>query len=372
MADLKMPRLGADMEAGRLIEWRIKPGDAIKRGDIAAIIETEKATLELEVWHHGVVVELLVHEGGKVPVGTVLARVRGEGEALEPAATAALPSAPRPQRVSPAARKLAEIEGVDLALVSGTGPNGAIARADVEAYLRARLPKPAASPEEEKTKAMRRTIAAAMTRSNREIPHYYLGVVVDLGPALSWLADENLRRPVSGRLLPAALFVKGVSVAARAASSLNGFYLEQGFVASSAVHVGVAISLRRGGLVAPAIHDVDNKTVGEVMTALQDLTRRARAGTLRASELSDPTITLTVLGDQGAEAVHGVIYPPQVALVGVGRIVLRPLCVDGQVVARPSAHVTLSADHRASDGHDGSRFLLELQRYLEHPGAHVP
>jgi pyruvate dehydrogenase E2 component (dihydrolipoamide acetyltransferase) len=390
-----MPSLGADMETGTLVEWLVRPGDAVTRGEIVAVVETEKGAIEVEVFESGVVESLLVDPGAKVPVGTVLATLHPEGEpearvpptaAEEPRATkAAEPAAPSPTapspaasgrlRVSPLARKRAEELGVDLTQVHGTGPGGAISREDVEkaAASQAVVPResppavPATGPAGDRTTAMRHAIAAAMSRSNREIPHYYLETFIDMKRALAWLEQENLRRPVTERLLYAVLLLKAVALAVREIPEMNGFWRDGAFQPSDAVHVGVAISLRQGGLVAPAIHDADQKNLAELMRDLRDLVGRARAGTFRSSEMSDPTITVTNLGEQGVETVLGVIYPPQVALVGFGKITERPWAVDGMLGIRPVLTATLAADHRASDGHRGGLFLAAISRLLKEP-----
>jgi pyruvate dehydrogenase E2 component (dihydrolipoamide acetyltransferase) len=214
---------------------------------------------------------------------------------------------------------------------------------------------------------MREAIARLMARSKREIPHYYLSTTVDLGVALEWMREHNRSVPVSQRLVPAALVLKAVALAARKHPELNGFWLDDRFAPGPGVHLGVAFSLRGGGLVAPALHDADTRPVAELMALMRDLAGRTRAGRLRGSELSDPTLTVTNLGEQGVEAVHGVIYPPQVALVGVGRVTDRPWAVDGEVVVRPLARLTLAADHRATDGFTGSRFLAAVDHCLRHP-----
>jgi pyruvate dehydrogenase E2 component (dihydrolipoamide acetyltransferase) len=214
---------------------------------------------------------------------------------------------------------------------------------------------------------MRRVIAAAMARSKREIPHYYLSTTIDMRKSLDWLAAENAKRPVTKRLLSSVLLIRAVALALRSTPELNGFWIEDGFRASEGIHVGVAISLRQGGLINPAIHDVDNKTLDELMESMLDLVNRARTGHLRSSELSDGTITVTNLGEQGVETVFGVIYPPQVALVGFGKITERPFASGGLVGARPMIDATLSADHRVSDGHRGGRFLLAVDRLLQEP-----
>jgi pyruvate dehydrogenase E2 component (dihydrolipoamide acetyltransferase) len=214
---------------------------------------------------------------------------------------------------------------------------------------------------------MRRAIGDLMARSKRDIPHYYLSTTVDLGVAVGWLRDRNRELPVVERLVPAALLLKAAACAAREVPQLNGFWTDGQFVPAPEVHLGVAVSLRGGGLVAPAIHDAADLPLHELMARLRDLVARARAGRLRSSETTDPTITVTSLGDQGVEAVFGVIYPPQVALVGLGKVVERPWAVGGLLGVRPVVTATLSADHRASDGATGARYLAAFDRLLQKP-----
>jgi pyruvate dehydrogenase E2 component (dihydrolipoamide acetyltransferase) len=277
-------------------------------------------------------------------------------------------------RISPLARKRAQELGVDLASISGTGEDVSIGAADVERA--AMTAKPAAptpiQPAPPTTKGldlaqMRRVIAAAMARSKREIPHYYLATSIDMGKALNWLSAENAKRPVTKRLLYSALLIRAVALALRRTPELNGFWLDDAFKPGEGIHIGVAISLRQGGLVNPAIHDVDKKNLDELMESMLDLVNRARTGYLRSSELADGTITVTNLGEQGVESVFGVIYPPQVALVGFGKITERPVAANGMVGARPVVDATLAADHRVSDGHRGGRFLLAIDRLLQEP-----
>jgi pyruvate dehydrogenase E2 component (dihydrolipoamide acetyltransferase) len=423
MAEFRMPSLGADMEAGTLLQWLVKPGDTVKRGDIIAVVDTEKAAIEIEVFEAGVVHTLLIHEGEKVAVGTVLALISRPGEAAPspplaevkkeavaapPKAAPPLPQPPLPKplpprapqppsgrlRISPLAMRIALELGVDLKAVTGTGPDGAITKADVE---RAAKGPPTVTPAPIETKeappsiippavvpqvppvakpmptpadrhaAMRKAIAAAMTRSKREIPHYYLGTHIDMSKAMSWLQVENLKRPVTERLLYAVLLLKAVALAVHEVPEMNGFWTDGAFHPSEAVHVGVAISLRQGGLIAPAIHDVDKKNLAEIMGNLRDLVKRVRAGVLRSSEIADATITVTSLGEQGVETVFGIIYPPQVALVGFGKITEHPWAVNGMVGARPGIMATLAADHRVSDGHRGGLFLAAIDRLLQTP-----
>jgi pyruvate dehydrogenase E2 component (dihydrolipoamide acetyltransferase) len=244
--------------------------------------------------------------------------------------------------------------------------------ADVEARAAARIgPRPSTrAPRTRFDPAeMRRAIAAAMARSKREIPHYYLTQMVELRRALAWLETTNRERPPTERLLPAVLFLKATALALQKVSELNGFWEKDAFRPGPGIHVGWAISLRGGGLVAPAIHDADARPLPDLMAALRDLVQRARTGGLRSSELTDPTITVTSLGERGAETVIGVIYPPQVAIVGFGRIVERPWAVDGALAVRPVVSLSLAADHRASDGHRGGLLLAEIERLLQEPEA---
>lgn len=423
MAEFRMPSLGADMEAGTIVQWMIKPGDTVKRGDIVAVVDTEKADVEVEVFETGVIESIVVPEGRKVPVGEVLALIRSDGAAAIKAPPAAappraapappaVPPAPPPSprvaappvataprrppapgahrpRISPLAMRVALDLGVSLATVTGTGPDGAITKADVERAARAGTAMPAApSPPPpppaaaavrpvrpprgaaalaERQAATRKVIAAAMSRSKREVPHYYLGTQIDMSRAMAWLQSENLKRPVAERLLYSVLLIKAVAMATRQFPEMNGFWIDGAFKPGAAVHVGVAISLRGGGLIAPALHDVDKCSLTEIMNMLRDLVNRVRGGILRSSEIADATITVTSLGEQGVETVFGVIYAPQVALVGFGNINERPWALNGMVGARPVITATLSADHRVSDGHRGGRFLAAIDRLLQEP-----
>jgi len=374
MAEFVMPALGADMEAGRLIAWMKKPGDRIERGEIIAEIDTDKGLIEVECFATGVVEKLLINPGDKVPVGTVLASIREEIPSITPPAPR-----PAPARliISPVARKMAAELGIDPATITGTGPGGRITHEDVERAAAARtaaaqVAPPVQTPVQPEDSAgraarMRQAIAAAMAKSKREIPHYYLSVAIDMSRAIKWLAEENQKRPVEGRLLLGALLVKAVALALREVPELNGFWKEGRAVPSKEIHVGMAISLRGGGLIAPALHNADIQSLDELMKNLRDLTQRARAVRLRSSELTDPTITVTSLGDQGVETVFGVIYPPQVAIVGFGKVVERPWAVNGMIGARQVMTATLAADHRASDGHRGGMFLAAVDRLLQEP-----
>jgi pyruvate dehydrogenase E2 component (dihydrolipoamide acetyltransferase) len=206
-----------------------------------------------------------------------------------------------------------------------------------------------------------------MSRAKREIPHYYVATTVDMEAVTTWLRRRNRELPVADRILPAAALLKATALGLRDFPELNGFWSEGGFRPAEEVHLGVAVSVRAGPLVAPAIHDTADLALTEVMSRLRDLVRRARSGRLTRAELADPTFTVTDLGDQGVEEVIGVIYPPQVALLGVGRMVDRPWAVGGRIGVSPVVRLTLSGDHRATDGATGARFLASVDHLLQHP-----
>lgn len=472
-----MPSLGADMDEGTLLEWLVKPGDEVHRGDVIAVVDTAKAAIEVECFADGLVERLIVKPGRTVPVGAPLASIapptpapaaatppegarpatcrepteptapaHGEPEPPapaipEPAArpmTVPTPKAPppaRPQVVSPVIRHLAHQKGVDLAHVNGSGEGGAITRTDVEraasqerrfrasplarrlarelgvdlaavagtgghGIIRAedvrlatrttaapevaapaalkRSPRPGVRPSKARPEqtaqeragreeAMRQAIAKLMARSKREIPHYYLITTIDMGAAMTWMRERNKELPVAQRLVPAALLLKASALAAREVPQLNGFWVDDHFVPGDSVHLGVAVSMKSGGMVAPALHHAADLSLSELMAALRDLVTRVRGGRLRAADMTDATITVTNLGDQGVESVTGVIYPPQVALVGFGKVVERPWAIDGLLGVRPVVTASLAADHRATDGFTGSRYLETVSRLLQHP-----
>ncbi|MDC7704596.1 dihydrolipoamide acetyltransferase family protein [Vogesella indigofera] len=394
MADFLMPSLGADMETGKLVQWLVKPGDRVKSGDVVAVVETHKGAIDVEIFLDGVI-DNLAPLDQEVPVGTVLATVRQSGETAAPAVAAVAPaavSAPVPVmteasaeparsaanvgriRISPAARQRAQQLGVELAALvgRGTGEGGAVCLRDVEAAVSRHPAEAAAATGSDVHRGfdpaqMRLAIAAAMGRSKREIPHYYLSDSIDFTAAAQWLAAWNAGQPPEQRLLPAVLLLKACARALQAYPQFNGFYQDGGFRGAAGIHPGWAVSLRGGGLVAPAIHDVDRLTLPQLMTAMRDLVQRARAGSLRSSELADPSITVTNLGERGAESVLGVIYPPQVAIIGFGRVQARPWVLDGQLAVREMLNVSLAADHRVTDGHLGGQLLAAIGNALQHP-----
>lgn len=433
-ADFTMPSLGADMEAGTVLEWLVHPGDPVRRGQTIAVIDTAKAAVEIESFVDGVLDDVVVEPGTEVPVGTVIAHIRPAAAAApapvappqhreEPRATARTAPPPKHEHVtSPLVRKLAHDEHVDLTRVHGTGPGGAITRDDVRQaahapstggrravspYARrladelgvdlsrlapdgpparaadvrdlartpgtptpARPPAPTTTPTttpDQATARRREAVAALMTRSKQEIPHFYLSATIDLEAATRWLATVNAGRPASTRLVPAALLLKAAARAAREVPHLNGHWVEGAFRAADRVDLGIAVSLRDGTLVAPALRSADELEVDVLMGRLRDLVQRARSGRLHGDEAADPSITVTSLGDLGVDSVLPVIYPPQVAMLGLGTVAPRPCAVDGMLTVRPVVTASLAVDHRASDGHRAAVCLRTMTALLQRP-----
>lgn len=214
---------------------------------------------------------------------------------------------------------------------------------------------------------MRDAIAAAMSRSKREIPHYYAQVSIDLTRALASLEQFNAARPPPERLLPVALQARAVARAAAERPGFNGHFGPQGFRPAPDVHLGIAIALRGGGLTAPALMHADRKDTPALMRELTDLVARARSGHLRASELSSATLTVTSLGEEGIDVIYPIIHSPQVAIVGFGTLALRPWVVDGRIEPRRICVASLAADHRVSNGRQGAQFLDRIRFWLEKP-----
>lgn len=401
MTPFLMPSLGADMEDGTLVEQLIAPGERVTRGDIIAAVETQKGTIEIEAFEDGFLDAWLVPLGAKVPVGTPLAMIRSSEKAsdtpdpqpqpdmpqpVDPAPPPLPPEAPQPvdpetlpprpedpqptptpapdfpdelrQRVTPAARRRAAQTGFDLKVL---GTERTITFDD--------LAPPQTETALPPLSAMRRAIADAMSRSKREIPHYYLSDSIDLTATEAFIAKHNAGLAPEKRLLAAVLYLRAMARAVQKFPEFNGTYEKGQFTPSPHAHIGMAINLRGGGLVAPALQDADQGSLDDLMARLRDLVERVRRGRFRARELSGPTITLTSLGDSGVRGITGVIFPPQVAIVGIGSPCWTAVVRDGQVRTCRSAAITLAADHRVSDGHRGAGFVRAIINQLQKPEA---
>lgn len=417
LVPFRMPSLGADMDAGSIIEWQVQPGSVVRHGDVVAIVQTDKSDLDLEVFVDGTITELIVPAGVRVPVGTVLATITATGvvrhepgaapgpatpDRVTPAAGAPSPAAAAPAHAahelhSPVLRHLADRLHVDATHLDGSGPGGQVTREDIERAARhpratprarrlARLhgvdlgavsgsgrltgdqvlalaQRAAAAVAEGDT--MRAAIARQMTRSWQEIPHFRVATRIEVSSLMAQLADLNEQRPVAQRVLPAAALLRAAAQAAADVKGVNGWWKEGAFQPAAEVHVGVVVALRTGGLLAPVIRNADQKSLDQVMAELRDLVTRARTGHLRASDVGSATFTVTQLGDNEVEDVSPIIHPPQVAILGLGAPHREPWAVDDMLAVRPVVHATLAADHRAIDGRIGSMYLIALRRRLQ-------
>ncbi|MHA7878234.1 MAG: dihydrolipoamide acetyltransferase family protein [Saccharospirillum sp.] len=403
MSDFRMPSLGADMDSATLVKWLVKPGDAVKRGDVIAVVETAKGAIEVEIFETGEIESLLVDVDSEVEVGATLARIRSadaptgprgaSAETQTPAASPAVPSAVADETegdavhdiaepavsetatdgsrilASPLARVRAKALQTDLAGVSGTGPGGAILARDLPSGKPAQGAPAAKARSGFDPQAMRQAIASAMSRSKREIPHYYLQTRIDMANAMAWLADYNRQQEPANRLILSALMLRATAMALQAFPEFNGYWEDNALRPSDAIHLGMAINLRSLGLITPALRNLEQASLNGVMRQLQDVTFRARQGGLRSSEIGTATITVTALGDRGVDAVFGVIFPPQVAILGFGRLRSEPVAVGDALTVHPVMQASLSADHRASDGHRGALFLDRIAQLLAQPAS---
>jgi pyruvate dehydrogenase E2 component (dihydrolipoamide acetyltransferase) len=400
ISEVVMPQMGADMTEGTIVRWLKNEGEPVERGEIIAEIETDKANVEIEAFESGLFRKVLAQEGETIAVGTTIAVIasaeedisqyeRGGGAQRPAAAEAAPATEAKPSveaaparaggrvRASPVARKLAEERGLDLATVRGTGPDGRIVRRDVEAAAgAASAPSPApaapAAPETGVTtlemSRMRQAIARRMAQSKREAPHYYIAVDVDMTDAerLRHQLNDTLRR--NPHVSTNDFIVKASAVALARHPAFNTWLVDGQVQQRAAINVCLAIALDEG-LIAPAILDCGNKGLIDISRASLDLIERAKSGALKQDEYTGGTFTVSSLQPIDVETLIAIIQPPQTAILGVGNVREAPVVRDGQIVVAKLMKVTLSADHRVTDGVQGARFLQEIRRLLERPAA---
>ncbi len=414
--EIIMPQMGFDMKEGTLVRWVKKEGEAVRKGEIIAEIETDKAVVEIEAFDSGVVAKHVVAEGITVPVGQVIGYLGAPGEKVEvavgvappPAAAkpaapslaaspvAAAAPAPKPadagERVksSPLARKEAEDRGIDIAKVSATGPGGRVTREDVISFaeqagkaaagaMPAAVPTAAVAPTTPVAKAgqpargafvpltrMRQAIARNMSRSKTEIPHFYVTAAMNMTEAMKLREQVNKALEGDVKVSVNDLLVRAVAVALVKHPFFNSMLVEGGIQIQQHVNVGIAIALPEG-LVAPGIADTDQKGLAQIARESKGLSERARANKLTAQEFGAATFNITNLGMFNVESFSAIITPPQAAALAVGSVVKEPVVKDGQVTIADMMRVTLSIDHRVADGAQGANFLATLRSFLENP-----
>ncbi len=398
-----MPQMGYDMQEGRVVKWLKQEGEEIARGEDVAEIETDKAVIPVPATEGGVLRKVLVDEGSTVPVGQVIAIMTAPEEEL-PADLAGLsvtqPSteappapaetkqsqkpAPAPSttevRATPLARRLASEKGVDLSKVTGTGPRGRITEKDVlaAAESQASAAPAAAAPASEAEAApqivelsrMRQAIARLTTRSKQEAPHFYVTSEVNMTAAMTLRGDLNaalqngdVRVSVNDLIVKACALTLAQPRFATFNASFQGDKLE----VHPHVNIGIAIDLEDRGLIIPGLLHCESKSLADIARGSRDLVERAKADKLRADEYTSTTFTVSNLGMFDVDSFIAIIYPPNSAVLALGRVKDRPIVQDGQVAVGKMMNATISTDHRVADGAGAARFLGEVKRLLEHP-----
>jgi pyruvate dehydrogenase E2 component (dihydrolipoyllysine-residue acetyltransferase) len=417
MAEIvNMPKLGFDMQEGQLIRWLKRTGDVVKKGDVLAEIESDKATIEVECFVDGTVLQQLVGEGDWVPIGAPILVVGQPGEpvdlaalgvavpatqvaaapAASPAAQAAPPSAPvapppsggnghglmEDIKASPLAKRMARDYGLDLAAMRGSGPQGRIVRADVEAFRegavsmpagRASAPAPSYTPvragaadESIPTPRIRARIAARMVESKTTVPHFYVTSEVDMEAALNLRKELNARRDEGDKITVNDLIIKAAALTLRDFPNINSSFNGDTIIRHNRVNIGIAVALDVG-LMNVVSHDADINPLTVMTRAHRELIARAREGKVKPEDVEGETFAVSNLGTYEVENFIAIINPPSAAILAVGSARQVPLVKDGQLAVGWRMKATLSADHRVTDGAEAARFMQALKTLLEDP-----
>ena len=409
MPEITMPRMSDTMEEGKVIRWLKHEGDKVSAGEPIAEIETDKANVEMEAFEEGVLAQVLVKEGETVPVGQAIALLEAPRGAppkapeQPPAPEAAAPppaeAPPRPEappvpiveekpappspeeeriKASPIARKMAEEHGIDISRILGTGPNGRIVEADVQKYVEQAkaspappTPTPTPAPklevptEEQELSRMRRTIAERMTKSKQTIPHFYVTAEIEM----DWAArvrDELNADESQPKVSFTDLIVKACALALTKFPAVNASFAGDRLLLHKEINIGIAVALE-DGLMAPVLHNADTKPLRRIAAETRELAERAKSNTLRQTDYTGATFTVSNLGMFDVESFSAIINPPESASLAVGTIREVPVVIDEQVAVSKRMKATVSADHRVLDGAVAARFLQEVKRQLESP-----
>lgn len=379
--EVVMPKMGYDMTEGKILRWRKKEGDEVKRGEVIAEIETGKVDIEVEAFSSGVLKKILAKEGEVAPVGQVIALITPPGEAAPEVKAPAAVEAVERILASPLAKRLAEEQGVDLRLVKGTGPGGRITKEDIAAYLKVReavptVPKPEvvvppvkAPPEveyeERPLSRMRQTIARRMAESKRTVPHFEVTVDIDMAEALK--LRTALNEVLEGaKITVTDLIVKAAALALKKHPELNSSYAGDKARLYKRINIGIAVALEEG-LVTPVVTDCDTKPLQEIAKEAHEKAERARAGKLKPEDVVQGTFTVSNLGMFDVEQFTAIINPPEAAILAVGGVEKRPVVKEDQIVVSDRMKVTLGIDHRVVDGAQAARFLQTFKHLMEQP-----
>ena len=424
---VEMPKMSDTMEEGVLVSWLVEEGATVEAGDVIANVETDKATMDLEVYDDGVLLKRVIAEGAAVPIGALIAVLGKQGEDPGPilakydgsapaaatapaeapevaevpvAAPAGVPASVSDERVksSPLARKMAEDHGLNLATIAGTGPEGRIVRRDIEAVLGGAstgtatpaaatpsIPVPIATPvaapapasipdgatyEALRLSQMRKTISRRLAESKFTAPHFYLKVTVDMDKASALRAQLN-ERAVAQQLAKVSFNDLVTKACARALTQhpyVNGSYMEaEGEIRlHRAVHIAVAVAVDEG-LVTPVIRHADRKGLSQIAEETRSLATKARDKALQPEDYAGSTFTTSNLGMFGIDEFSAIINPPNAAILAIGAIREVPVVRDGALAMGKRMTISLSCDHRIVDGAVGAAFLNAVQGYLEDP-----
>jgi len=405
MAELiTMPKLGFDMAEGTLVEWVKKVGDAVAEGEVVAIIETDKANVEVASFKAGVLRHILAEAKASVPVGQPIAVIGGADEAIDLAALGAqkagppkkeekaAPAAPAPATptvakagpvvASPVARRMADELGIDLREVQNSGPEGRIVKRDIEEYLKQReqAPKkappppiliPSALPTGQEYQAvpltpMRQTIARRMTESKQQAPHFYITMEIDMEAALALRQQLNAILPEESAVSVNDLLIKAAAIALKQFPNINASFAGDEIRIHNRVNIGIAVA-RKVGLVTTVLQDADKKSLAQIALESRELVARAREGRMKAEEMIGGTLNISNLGMFGVEHFIAIISPPQAAVLAIGAVQQTPVVKDGQLAVGTRMKATISADHRVTDGAEAARFMQTFKAALEQP-----
>ncbi len=413
---IPMPKLGFDMAEGTLVEWSKKVGDSVAEGEVIAVIETDKANVEVTSFKAGVLRQILVEAGTVVPIGKPIAVIGAADEPIDLAALGvkeaapparkeapptpiAAPAPPLPAAAkmgpviaSPVARRMADELGIDLRQVVGTGPEGRITKRDIEEHVKrsseeellhapARAPRPAAPPpivipsvvpagEEYHVmplSPMRQTIGRRMAESKQQAPHFYITSEIDMEAALALRKQLNTLLPEEGAISVNDLLVKAAAVALKQFPNINASFAGNEIHLHDRINIGIAVT-REAGLVTTVLKDADKKTLAQIALESRELIARARDGRMRAEEMVEGTLNISNLGMFGVEDFIAIISPPQAAVLAIGAVQRVPVVDEaGQLAVGTRMKVTISADHRVTDGAEAARFLQAFKAALEQP-----
>jgi pyruvate dehydrogenase E2 component (dihydrolipoamide acetyltransferase) len=414
---ITMPKLGFDMAEGTLVEWSKSVGDNVAEGDVIALIETDKANVEVTSFKSGVLRALLVEAGAVVPVGQPIAVIgsadetvdlaalgvegaapqekEAEKPAEEPAGAPAPTPTPAPAEgapaeavegrlpASPVARRMADELGIELGQVRGSGPGGRITKQDIETYLKEREqvaekapPPPIPTPSYEPTMEpyhvepltpIRRTTGRRMAESKQQAPHFYVTVEVDMAAAMALREQLNALLPEGERLSVNDLIVKAAAVALQKFPRINASFAGEEIRVHDQINIGIAVA-RDVGLLTTVVRDCDKKSLGQIARDARELVGRAREGRMRAEDMVGATFTISNLGMFDVESFIAIINPPQAAILAAGTVKRVPVVdADGQLAVGTRMKATISADHRVTDGAEAARFMQAFKAALEQP-----